>query len=179
MPILQMRTPRQLKGKEPAWPHGGSKWTGLAWCSGVTDGGQAELKDCMGHSCCSAWSGVVVRVAGWRLTCSGVYGTPTPPWLTLAITQQPPKCPGSSLGVGVRPLPCNYNLLLLDPEDPELRCRKGGVPIVTQRKQIQLPSMRMRVRSLASLSGLRIQHCCGCGVGLRLSSDLALLCLWL
>ena len=25
--------------------------------------------------------------------------------------------------------------------------------------------MRMRVRSLASFSGLRIQHCCGCGIG--------------
>ena len=28
--------------------------------------------------------------------------------------------------------------------------------------------MRMQVRSLASISGLRIQHCCGCGIGQRL-----------
>ena len=31
--------------------------------------------------------------------------------------------------------------------------------------------MRLRVGSLASLSGLRIWHCCGCGVGRRCSSD--------
>ena len=31
--------------------------------------------------------------------------------------------------------------------------------MATQWKQIQLVSMKMRVRSLASLSGLRIQHC--------------------
>ena len=34
-----------------------------------------------------------------------------------------------------------------------------GVPIVAQRKRIQLLPMRMQVRSLTSLSGLRIQHC--------------------
>ena len=34
-----------------------------------------------------------------------------------------------------------------------------GVPIMTQRKWIQLASMRMQVRSLASSNGLRIQHC--------------------
>ena len=33
------------------------------------------------------------------------------------------------------------------------------VPIVAQWKQIQLISVRTRVPSLASLSGLRIQHC--------------------
>ena len=32
--------------------------------------------------------------------------------------------------------------------------------MVAQQKQTQLGSMRMRVRSLASLSGLRIHHCC-------------------
>ena len=36
----------------------------------------------------------------------------------------------------------------------------------------------MRVRSLALLRGLRILHCCGCGVGYRHGSDLALLWLW-
>ena len=34
-----------------------------------------------------------------------------------------------------------------------------GVPIVVQRKQIQLGTMRLQVRSLALLSGLRIRHC--------------------
>ena len=34
-----------------------------------------------------------------------------------------------------------------------------GVPLVAQRKQTQLGSMRMRVRSLALLSGLRIHRC--------------------
>ena len=32
-------------------------------------------------------------------------------------------------------------------------------------KQIWLASIRTQVQSLASLSGLRIWHCCGCGVG--------------
>ena len=35
-----------------------------------------------------------------------------------------------------------------------------GVPIMAQRKQIQLVSMRMWVRSLASLSGSGIRLCC-------------------
>ena len=39
------------------------------------------------------------------------------------------------------------------------------VPVVAQRKQIRLGTMKLRVRSLALLSGLRIWHCCGCGVG--------------
>ena len=34
----------------------------------------------------------------------------------------------------------------------------GAVPIVAQQKQTQLVSMRMQVRSLASLSGLGIWH---------------------
>ena len=34
-----------------------------------------------------------------------------------------------------------------------------GVPFVAQRKQIRLGTMRLQVRSLASLSGLRIQCC--------------------
>ena len=41
-----------------------------------------------------------------------------------------------------------------------LRCSFLGVPIVAQQRQIQLVSMRMRVRSLASLSGLRVWRCC-------------------
>ena len=38
--------------------------------------------------------------------------------------------------------------------------------------------MRMRVQSLASLTGLRIGIAMSCGVGRRLGSDLALLWLW-
>jgi len=34
-----------------------------------------------------------------------------------------------------------------------------GVPIVVQRKRIRQRTMRLRVRSLASLSGSRIRHC--------------------
>ena len=41
-----------------------------------------------------------------------------------------------------------------------MKTEAEGVPIVAQRKQIQLGTMRLQVRSLASLSGLRIQHCC-------------------
>ena len=56
-----------------------------------------------------------------------------------------------------------------------------GVPVTVQRKQIQLGTRRFQARSLASLSGLKIWHCCellveiegttrilhgcGCGVG--------------
>ena len=41
-----------------------------------------------------------------------------------------------------------------------LNCGNVGVPIVAQGKQIQLGTMRLRVRSLASLHGLKIRHCC-------------------
>ena len=49
------------------------------------------------------------------------------------------------------------------------------VPVVAQRKQIQLGTMRLRVRSLASLNGLRIQHCheLWCGSQTRLGSSMA------
>ena len=52
--------------------------------------------------------------------------------------------------------------------------------MMAQQKRTQLASMRMKVQSLASLRGLRIQHCCelwcgskipcgcGCGVGRQL-----------
>ena len=53
-----------------------------------------------------------------------------------------------------------------------------GVPIVVQRKWTQLGTMKLRVWSLASLSGLRIWRCCGCSVSRRGSLDLALLWLW-
>ena len=38
--------------------------------------------------------------------------------------------------------------------------QKVGVPIVAQWRRIQLGTMRLLVQSLASLSELRIQHCC-------------------
>ena len=60
----------------------------------------------------------------------------------------------------------------------QLRKHKTGIPIVTQRKRIQLVSMRARVQPLALLSVLRIWCCCEHGVGHRHSSDLVLLCLW-
>ena len=37
---------------------------------------------------------------------------------------------------------------------------RTGVPIVAQWKRIQLGTMRLQIPSLASLSGLRIWHCC-------------------
>ena len=60
--------------------------------------------------------------------------------------------------------------------------KTGGVPVMAQWQQTQLVSMRMQVRSLALLSGLKIQcchelwcrlqtwilHCCGCAVGQQL-----------
>ena len=46
-----------------------------------------------------------------------------------------------------------------------------GVHFMAQWKQIRLGTMRLRVRSLALLSGLRIGHCCGCGVGQSHASD--------
>ena len=48
---------------------------------------------------------------------------------------------------------------------------RTGFPIVVQQKQIQLGTMRLRVWSLASISGLRTWHCCGCGVSWQLQSD--------
>ena len=35
----------------------------------------------------------------------------------------------------------------------------AGVPVAVQQKQIRLGTMRLRVRSLALLSGLRIRRC--------------------
>ena len=61
---------------------------------------------------------------------------------------------------------------------PDFKKKEEGVPIVVQQKQIWLAFMRMQVRSLASISGLRIWCCCGCGVGHRHGLDLALLWLW-
>ena len=51
----------------------------------------------------------------------------------------------------------------------------SGVLVVAQRKQIQLGTMRFQVRSLASLSGLKIQHCreLWCGSQMWLGSCIA------
>ena len=50
-----------------------------------------------------------------------------------------------------------------------------GVPIVAQRKQILLVSMRMQVQSLASFSGSGIWHCCElwCRLQMGLRSGIA------
>ena len=53
-----------------------------------------------------------------------------------------------------------------------------GVPVMAQQKQIQLGTMRLRVRSLTSPSGLRIWRCHEHGVGHRHGSDPQLLWLW-
>ena len=41
----------------------------------------------------------------------------------------------------------------------EFKVEPGGIPVMAQQKEIRLGTMKFRVRSLASLSGLRIQHC--------------------
>ena len=48
------------------------------------------------------------------------------------------------------------------------KLKKIGVSIMARWKQIQLGTMKLWVRSPASLSELRIRHCCGCGVGRQL-----------
>ena len=53
----------------------------------------------------------------------------------------------------------NHPLFFL-PNKYVLRTHHLGVPVVVQWKRIRLGTMRWRVRSLASLSGLRIQRCC-------------------
>ena len=42
-----------------------------------------------------------------------------------------------------------------------------GVPVVAQQKGVQLGTMGLWVRSLVSLSGLRICHCCELGCRLQ------------
>ena len=49
---------------------------------------------------------------------------------------------------------------------------------MVQQKRIQLRTMRLRVRSLASLSGLKIGVAMSCSVGHRRGLDPALLWLW-
>ena len=53
-----------------------------------------------------------------------------------------------------------------------------GVPVVAQWLTNLTGTMRLRVRTPALLSGLRIQHCLSCGVGRIRSLDPAMLWLW-
>ena len=58
-------------------------------------------------------------------------------------------------------------------------CKAKGVPVVAQGSRTQLGSMKVRVRSLASLRGLRVRHLAvSCGVGRRHGSDPELRWLW-
>ena len=56
-----------------------------------------------------------------------------------------------------------------------LKNNKIGVPVMMQWKRIRLGTMKLWVRSLASLSGLRIPHCCDlwCRLQLWLGSGMA------
>ena len=62
-----------------------------------------------------------------------------------------------------------------DEGEPELRNALSGVPVMVQWKQIQLGTMRLWVRFLASLSGISIQHCreLGCRQQIWLGSGVA------
>ena len=65
-------------------------------------------------------------------------------------------------------------MLLVSP-NPSIRTYKWGDPDAAQQKQIGLVSMRMQVRSLACLRGLRIWHCCElwCRLQTQLRSGIA------
>ena len=67
-------------------------------------------------------------------------------------------CVGLMQGIGL----CGCGGWLGKMEFIGLAIRKGrlGIPIVAQQKRIRLVSMRMWVRSLASLSGSGIQYGC-------------------
>ena len=56
--------------------------------------------------------------------------------------------------------PCiNFPIITLPWYWDALKSREMGVPVMVQQKQIWLGTMRLWVRSLASLSGLRIRRC--------------------
>ena len=66
-----------------------------------------------------------------------------------------------------------------------IRCSGKGIkndsqefPLWHSGNESDLGTMRLRVRCLASLSGLRIWCCVSCGIGCRHGSNLALLWLW-
>ena len=60
-------------------------------------------------------------------------------------------------------------------EERKKKKKRKGVPVVAQWKLIQLRTMSLWVRSLASLSGLRIHHCheLWCSLQMRLGSRVA------
>ena len=74
-------------------------------------------------------------------------------------------------------------------QEPETKKEEGlrkaetageGAPIMAQQKRTRLASMRMRVRSLASLSGLRIRHCpeLWCRAQMQLGSAVTMASAW-
>ena len=64
---------------------------------------------------------------------------------------------------------------MLGLSEQDFKMAMVGIPVMAQRKQISLASMRTQLRSLASLSGLRIQHCCElwCRLQTQLGSGIA------
>ena len=69
---------------------------------------------------------------------------------------------GKTLNLGVRGLGSSGTRVSAGFKDTEMsRYHKwpSGVPVVAQQKRIRLGSMKTRVRSLASLGGLRIRPC--------------------
>ena len=49
-----------------------------------------------------------------------------------------------------------------------LKCRHLGVAIVAQQLRTDIVSVRMQAQPLASVSGLKIKCCYGCGIGWQL-----------
>ena len=72
---------------------------------------------------------------------------------------------------------CKYMYVNIRPYSGNLylNCKWIGVPTVAPQKQIRLGTVGLRVQSLASLSGLRIWHCCElwCGLQMQFRSDVA------
>ena len=61
-----------------------------------------------------------------------------------------------------------------------MRVLNRGVLVLAQWEQIWLASMKTQVQSLASLSGLRVQHCCDlwCSLQTWLRSGIAVAVVW-
>ena len=72
----------------------------------------------------------------------------------------------------------NQYVMSLIGKSLNIESRWVGVPVVVQQKRIRLVSVKMRVWSLALLSGSGTQYCVSCGVGRRRGSELTLLWLW-
>ena len=105
--------------------------------------------------------------------------THTPHQCCRRVSNMSPDCPWKGRGSHSREGTGRVRDLTCDPWGRwQHRTWREGFPILVQRKQIWLVSMRIQVQSLASLSGLRIRHSVSCGVGRRRGSDLALPWLW-